>query len=58
MNSSFYCQNATAWRCFTFSKNPAVKEFSVHTDAVSKMSSPSVISHVMYASYDNQVNCG
>ncbi|XP_069813914.1 centrosomal protein of 192 kDa isoform X2 [Dendropsophus ebraccatus] len=46
--------NATAWRCFTLSKNPAVKEFAVHTDSVSKMSSPSVISHVMYASYDNQ----
>ncbi|XP_073446144.1 centrosomal protein of 192 kDa isoform X2 [Dendrobates tinctorius] len=46
--------NATAWRCFTFSKNPAVKEFAIHSEAVSKMSSPSVISHVMYASYDNQ----
>ncbi|XP_044148782.1 LOW QUALITY PROTEIN: centrosomal protein of 192 kDa [Bufo gargarizans] len=46
--------NATAWRCFTFSKNPAVKEFGVHMDSVSKMSSPSVISHVMYASYENQ----
>ncbi|KAG8571321.1 hypothetical protein GDO81_011594 [Engystomops pustulosus] len=46
--------NATAWRCFTFSKNHAVKEFAVHADAISKMSSPSVISHVMYASYDNQ----
>ncbi|KAM3928231.1 centrosomal protein of 192 kDa isoform 1-T1 [Leptodactylus fuscus] len=46
--------NATAWRCFTFSKNPAVKELAVHSDTVSKMSSPSVISHVMYASYDNQ----
>ncbi|CAJ0922248.1 unnamed protein product [Ranitomeya imitator] len=46
--------NATAWRCFTFSKNSAVKEFAIHSEAVSKMSSPSVISHVMYASYDNQ----
>ncbi|XP_056377488.1 centrosomal protein of 192 kDa isoform X2 [Hyla sarda] len=46
--------NATAWRCFTFSKNPAVKEFAVHGDPVSKMSSPSVISHVMHACYDNQ----
>ncbi|KAM4027032.1 centrosomal protein of 192 kDa isoform 2-T2 [Anomaloglossus baeobatrachus] len=46
--------NATAWRCFTFSKNPAVKEFAVHSEAISKMSSPSVISHVMYAAYDNQ----
>ncbi|XP_073535087.1 centrosomal protein of 192 kDa isoform X2 [Phyllobates terribilis] len=46
--------NATAWRCFTFSKNPAVKEVAIHSEAVSKMSSPSVISHVMYASYDNQ----
>ncbi|KAG9479097.1 hypothetical protein GDO78_012646 [Eleutherodactylus coqui] len=46
--------NATAWRCFTFSKNPAVSEFPVHTDTVTKMSSPSIISHVMYASYDNE----
>ncbi|KAM5158224.1 centrosomal protein of 192 kDa [Mantella aurantiaca] len=48
--------NATAWRCFTFSKDPInlVKEFAVHTDPISKMSLPSVISHVMQASYDGQ----
>ncbi|XP_077348526.1 centrosomal protein of 192 kDa isoform X1 [Lithobates pipiens] len=48
--------NATAWRCFTFSKDPInlVKEFAVHTDPVSKMSLPSVISHVMPASFDRQ----
>ncbi|XP_040209857.1 centrosomal protein of 192 kDa isoform X2 [Rana temporaria] len=48
--------NATAWRCFTFSKDPInlVKEFAVHTDPVSKMSLPSVISHVMQASFDRQ----
>nr|DBA24442.1 TPA: hypothetical protein GDO54_012093 [Pyxicephalus adspersus] len=48
--------NATAWRCFAFSKDPVnlVKEFAVHTDPISKMSLPSVISHVMQASYDGQ----
>ncbi|XP_018412330.1 PREDICTED: centrosomal protein of 192 kDa [Nanorana parkeri] len=48
--------NATAWRCFTFSKDPInlVKGFGVHTDPISKMSSPSVISHVMQASHDGQ----
>ncbi|KAM9308329.1 centrosomal protein of 192 kDa [Gastrophryne carolinensis] len=48
--------NASAWRCFTFSKDPTnlVKEFAVHSDPVSKMSSPSVISHVLHASYDGQ----
>ncbi|XP_068093232.1 LOW QUALITY PROTEIN: centrosomal protein of 192 kDa [Hyperolius riggenbachi] len=48
--------NATAWRCFTFSKDPTnlVKEFAVHADPIPKLSSPSVISHVMHASYDGQ----
>ncbi|XP_041421390.1 centrosomal protein 192kDa L homeolog isoform X2 [Xenopus laevis] len=47
--------NATAWRCFMFSKDPAnfTDEYS-HVDLMAKMSSPSVISHVMHASYDGQ----
>ncbi|XP_012820826.2 centrosomal protein of 192 kDa isoform X4 [Xenopus tropicalis] len=47
--------NATAWRCFTFAKDPAslTAEYS-HVDIMAKMSSPSVISHVMHASYDGQ----
>ncbi|XP_075070503.1 centrosomal protein of 192 kDa [Mixophyes fleayi] len=46
--------NATAWRCFNFSKDPVnlVQEFPVHSDVILKMSSPSVISHVMRASFD------
>ncbi|KAM4704993.1 centrosomal protein of 192 kDa [Rhinophrynus dorsalis] len=47
--------NATAWRCFTFSKEPSslAAEYALQMD-MSKMSSPSVISHVMHASYDGQ----
>ncbi|XP_053323211.1 centrosomal protein of 192 kDa [Spea bombifrons] len=47
--------NATAWRCFTFSKDPTnlASEYPLHGD-ISKLSSPSVISHVMHATYDGQ----
>ncbi|KAM8966922.1 centrosomal protein of 192 kDa [Pelodytes ibericus] len=47
--------NATAWRCFTFSKDPSnlASEYPFQGD-LSKMSSPSVISQVMHASHDGQ----
>ncbi|CAH2284707.1 Hypothetical predicted protein [Pelobates cultripes] len=47
--------NATAWRCFTFSKDPSTlpSEYPLQVD-LSKMSSPSVISQVMHATYDGQ----
>lgn len=46
-------QNATAWRCFTFSKHPIAitaegTQLAAHTTQVS---SPSVMNHVMHASY-------
>ncbi|XP_063779487.1 centrosomal protein of 192 kDa isoform X2 [Pseudophryne corroboree] len=48
--------NASAWRCFNFSKDPTnlAQEFPVHSDLILKMSSPSVISHIMRASFDGQ----
>ncbi|CAL8247903.1 unnamed protein product [Lota lota] len=45
--------NASAWRCFTFSKNPVVvtAEESLQAGHMTQLSSPSVINHVMHASY-------
>uniref|UniRef100_A0A8C3SYV5 Centrosomal protein 192 n=1 Tax=Chelydra serpentina TaxID=8475 RepID=A0A8C3SYV5_CHESE len=48
--------NAVAWRCFTFSKEPVNTfiECSPQTDAISRLAAPSVVNHVMHASYDGQ----
>ncbi|MEE6464584.1 hypothetical protein FKM82_006296 [Ascaphus truei] len=47
--------SAAAWRCFTFCKDPAnLATEHLYADTVYQMSSPSVISHVMHASYDGQ----
>ncbi|XP_015804836.1 centrosomal protein of 192 kDa isoform X2 [Nothobranchius furzeri] len=43
--------NATAWRCFTFSKQPVTMTSEVTQQAVTSASSPSVMNHVMHASY-------
>ncbi|KAF7654653.1 hypothetical protein LDENG_00066660 [Lucifuga dentata] len=45
--------NATAWRCFTFSKHPVTMtaEASLQVGHVTQASSPSVMNHVMHASY-------
>ena len=46
-------QNASAWRCFTFSKNPVAvtAEESLQAGHMTQLSSPSVMNHVMHASY-------
>ncbi|XP_014793902.1 PREDICTED: centrosomal protein of 192 kDa [Calidris pugnax] len=48
--------NAVAWRCFTFSKEPvdSSKELSLQMNAVSQIAAPSVVNHVIHASYDGQ----
>ncbi|NXI71427.1 CE192 protein, partial [Anseranas semipalmata] len=48
--------NAVAWRCFTFSKEPVnpSNEQSLQMDAVSQTAAPSVVNHVIHASYDGQ----
>ncbi|XP_061851976.1 centrosomal protein of 192 kDa isoform X2 [Colius striatus] len=48
--------NAVAWRCFTFSKEPVSlsNEQSLQMDAVSQIDAPSVVNHVIHASYDGQ----
>ncbi|XP_069050952.1 centrosomal protein of 192 kDa [Lepisosteus oculatus] len=45
--------NATAWRCFTFSKSPvaAQAEGVLQAGSVSPLAAPSVMSHVMHANY-------
>ncbi|XP_059195410.1 centrosomal protein of 192 kDa [Centropristis striata] len=45
--------NATAWRCFTFSKQPinTTSEAAQQTGHMTPVSSPSVMNHVMPASY-------
>ncbi|KAM7420154.1 hypothetical protein PAMA_014729 [Pampus argenteus] len=45
--------NATAWRCFTFSKHPVTmaSESTQQASHLTPVSSPSVMSHVMHASY-------
>ncbi|XP_065609671.1 centrosomal protein of 192 kDa [Cyrtonyx montezumae] len=48
--------NAVAWRCFTFSKEPvnSCNQKSLQMDAVSQVAAPSVVNHVIHASYDGQ----
>ncbi|RMC15603.1 hypothetical protein DUI87_07805 [Hirundo rustica rustica] len=47
--------NAVAWRCFTFSKEP-VNTSNEQRDAVSQTAAPSVLNHVIHASYDGQTS--
>ncbi|KGL82099.1 Centrosomal protein of 192 kDa, partial [Tinamus guttatus] len=48
--------NAVAWRCFTFSKEPVnpSNEHSFPMDAITPIAAPSVVNHVIHASYDGQ----
>ncbi|CAK6447819.1 unnamed protein product [Pipistrellus nathusii] len=48
--------NAIAWRCFTFSKEPvhASLRAAPYADVIAQLAAPSVITHVMPASYDGQ----
>ncbi|XP_050013804.1 centrosomal protein of 192 kDa isoform X3 [Alexandromys fortis] len=48
--------NALAWRCFTFSKEPihASLKATPYSDGIAQLVAPSVVSHVMPASYDGQ----
>nr|XP_048275455.1 centrosomal protein of 192 kDa isoform X2 [Myodes glareolus] len=48
--------NALAWRCFTFSKEPvhASLRATPYSDGIAQLVAPSVVSHVMPASYDGQ----
>ncbi|XP_023283662.1 centrosomal protein of 192 kDa-like, partial [Seriola lalandi dorsalis] len=45
--------NATAWRCFNFSKHPGTmtSEATQQAGHMTPVSSPSVMNHVMHASY-------
>ncbi|XP_039973029.1 centrosomal protein of 192 kDa isoform X2 [Xiphias gladius] len=45
--------NATAWRCYTFSKQPGTmtSEATQQAGQMTPVSSPSVMNHVMHASY-------
>nr|XP_037838458.1 centrosomal protein of 192 kDa isoform X7 [Chlorocebus sabaeus] len=48
--------NAVAWRCFMFSKEPVRPPVEVApcTDVVTQLAGPSVVNHMMPASYDGQ----
>uniref|UniRef100_A0A0D9RY34 Centrosomal protein 192 n=1 Tax=Chlorocebus sabaeus TaxID=60711 RepID=A0A0D9RY34_CHLSB len=48
--------NAVAWRCFMFSKEPVRPPVEVApcTDVVTRLAGPSVVNHMMPASYDGQ----
>uniref|UniRef100_A0A8C0R702 Centrosomal protein 192 n=1 Tax=Canis lupus dingo TaxID=286419 RepID=A0A8C0R702_CANLU len=48
--------NAVAWRCFTFSKAPirASWKETPYADVIAQLAAPSVVNHVMPASYDGQ----
>ncbi|XP_036177012.1 centrosomal protein of 192 kDa isoform X7 [Myotis myotis] len=48
--------NAIAWRCFMFSKEPvrASMRAAPYADAIAQLAAPSVINHMMPASYDGQ----
>lgn len=49
----FFCQNATAWRCFTLSKQPVPVACEAPQQAgdLTPVSSSSVMNHVMHGSY-------
>ncbi|XP_048077553.1 centrosomal protein of 192 kDa isoform X1 [Ursus arctos] len=48
--------NAIAWRCFTFSKAPvhASLKTAPYVDVIAQLAAPSVVNHMMPASYDGQ----
>ncbi|KAM5219037.1 centrosomal protein of 192 kDa isoform 2-T2 [Hipposideros larvatus] len=48
--------NAISWRCFTFSKEPvrAAMRAAPYADVIAQLAAPSVINHMMPASYDSQ----
>uniref|UniRef100_A0A452TPN1 Centrosomal protein 192 n=1 Tax=Ursus maritimus TaxID=29073 RepID=A0A452TPN1_URSMA len=48
--------NAVAWRCFTFSKAPvhASLKTAPYVDVIAQLAAPSVVNHMMPASYDGQ----
>ncbi|XP_024435919.2 centrosomal protein of 192 kDa isoform X2 [Desmodus rotundus] len=48
--------NAIAWRCFTFSKEPICvpNKALPYADRIAHLAAPSVINHMMPASYDGQ----
>ncbi|CAL9705251.1 unnamed protein product [Knipowitschia caucasica] len=43
--------NATAWRCFSLSKNPVTSEAAQQAGHITTLSPPAVMNHVMHASY-------
>ncbi|KAM9309577.1 centrosomal protein of 192 kDa [Pholidichthys leucotaenia] len=51
--------NATAWRCFTFSKHPVTMtpEGAQQAGVMTPVTSPSVMNHVMHASYGENSEC-
>lgn len=51
-------QNAIAWRCFTFSKEPVHASMTAapYADVIAQLAAPSVINHMMPASYPGQVS--
>ncbi|GCB72399.1 hypothetical protein scyTo_0006285 [Scyliorhinus torazame] len=46
--------NAAAWRCFTFSKSDTLTETAPQIERISPLVAPSVMNHVMRASYDGE----
>ncbi|XP_060679851.1 centrosomal protein of 192 kDa isoform X3 [Hemiscyllium ocellatum] len=46
--------NAAAWRCFTFCKPDALAETALRTESTSPLVAPSVMNHVMQASYEGE----
>ncbi|XP_078397184.1 centrosomal protein of 192 kDa [Cetorhinus maximus] len=46
--------NAAAWRCFTFSKSDTLTETAPQAERISPLVAPSVMNHVMRASYDGE----
>lgn len=56
--SSVSEQNAISWHCFTFSKEPirAALNTAPYADMIAHLATPSVISHMMPASFDGQVS--
>ncbi|XP_024900661.1 centrosomal protein of 192 kDa isoform X11 [Pteropus alecto] len=48
--------NAIAWRCFTFSKEPVHASMTAapYADVIAQLAAPSVINHMMPASYPGQ----
>ncbi|XP_072902818.1 centrosomal protein of 192 kDa isoform X3 [Hemitrygon akajei] len=46
--------NPAAWRCFTFSKPDTVTETALQTERLSPLVGPSVMNHVLRASYDGE----